>query len=169
MPRSLSRRLYMKILPRERGLRAELRRVDRTYEPWVGKANEEERESRIGEHMHMRDEVLEQLEHLATERLRRRAAKYPEVVIPRITMSEKYHQDEKYHYDKNWERGPVTGRWYLRRAAYASVYREIEDAKKRRRETWESWAKIAGAVVPWLVALVSALVSLTLAWPWKPN
>ena len=49
-------------------------------------------------------------------------------------MSDKYHQDEKYHYDKNWERGPVTGRWYLRRAVYASVYREIEDAKKRRRE-----------------------------------
>jgi hypothetical protein len=163
MPNALLWHLYVKVLPRERKLRAELRRINRIYEPWVDEAKGEERESRIAEYMHERDEVLEQLELLATERLRRRAAKYPTAVIPRITMT------DKDHLDKNWERGPATGRWYLRRAAYASLYREIEDAEKRRREVWESRIKILGTVLPWLVALVSALVSLVLAWPWRSN
>ena len=163
MPSPLLWRLYMKVLPREHGLRAELRRIARSYEPWVDGAKGEEHESRFAEYMHMRDDILEQLEHLATERLCRRAAKHPTVVIPRITMT------EKYHVDKNWERGPVTGIWYLKRVAYASVQRQIEDAEKRRREVWEFRIKIAGTVLPWLVALVSALVSLILAWPWRPH
>lgn len=153
----------MKVLPRERALRAELRRIDRDYEPWVNEVTGAERESRISEHMYMRDEVLEQLEHLATERLCQRASKHPTVVIPRITMTGKYHTDE------NWERGHATGRWYLKRSASASILREIEEAEKRRREVWEFRIKIAGTVLPWLVALVSALVSLILAWPWRPN
>jgi len=168
MPSTLLWRLYVRMLPREYGLRAELRRIDRIYNPYVAEAKEDERESRIGEHMHMRDEVQEQLEHLKTVRLGRRAAKYPTVVMPRITMSEKY-PGTTHHFDKNWERGRTTGKWYLKPDAYASICREIEDAEKRRREIWEFRIKLAGTVLPWLVALVSVLVSLFLAWPWKSN
>src|SRR2546425_6772065 len=109
--------LSTKMLSRERALRAELWRLRREYEPWIDEVSGQERESRIGEYLHMRDEVLEKLELLATQRLSRRAAKYPTVVIPRITMSGKHHQDE------NWEHGHVTGTWDLKRAAYASVLR----------------------------------------------
>lgn len=163
-PSDRLQRLYQKLLPRERGLHAELRRIDQTYGTWVAEATGEERESRISQHMHMRDEVLEQLEGIATQRLLRRAAKHPTVIVPEIRRSGKYGQDE------HWEQGHATGEWYLKRAAYASVYREIEEAERRRREVWEFRIKIASTVLPWLVALVSVLVSLMLAWrPWKLN
>jgi hypothetical protein len=166
MPSTLLWRLYVRMLPREYGLRAELRRIDRIDNPYVAEAKADERESRISEHMYMRDEIEEQLERLKTERLCHRAAKHSTVVIPRVTMSEKY-PGTTHHFDKNWEQGRTTGKWYLKPDAYASVCREIEDSEKRRREVWEFRIKLAGTVLPWLVALVSALVSLILAWAWK--
>ena len=169
MPSTLLWRLYVRMLPREYGLRAELRRIDRIYNPYVAEAkSEDERQSRIGEALYMRDEVQEQLDCLKTERLCRRAAKHPTVVVPRTTMSETF-PGTKTHFDKDWEQGRTTGKWYLKPHAFAAVYREIEDAEKGRREVWEFRIKLAGTVLPWLVALVSALVSLFLAWPWKPQ
>lgn len=161
--------LCVRMLPREYRLRAELRRIDRVYGCYVAEAkSEDERRSRIGEALHERDEVQEQLECLKTERLCRQAAKHPTGMIPRVTMSEKY-PGSTHHFDKNWEQGSTTGKWYLKPAAYASICREIEDAEKRRREVWEFRIKLAGVVLPWVVALVSALVSLMLAWPWRPS
>jgi hypothetical protein len=111
----------------------------------------------------MRDEVEEQLDHLATQRLQRRAAKHPTVVIPRITMRGEYHQDE------NWEHGHATGIWYLKRAAVAAVLRDIEEAERRRREVWEVRLRRASTIFPWLIAILSSVVSLLLAWPRKGN
>lgn len=152
------RRLYLKALPRERQLRAELRRIDRSYKAWIDEGTPGQRDQRIEEYFHMAEEVKEEQAFLKTRRLSRRAAKYPTVTIP--------HQRGQEGQEK-WERGHVTGKWFLKPQAFASVYREIEDAEKRRREVWEFWMKVVGTVVPWLLALASTIVSLFLAWPWK--
>jgi hypothetical protein len=66
--------------------------------------------------------------------------------------------------DENWVRGRETGTWSLKPAAVTSLERQIKEAKKHRREAWEAWAKILSGPIPGLAALVSALVSLILAW-----
>jgi hypothetical protein len=43
----------------------------------------------------------------------------------------------------------------------ASLLRQIEDVKKRRREAWELWAKIVSGLVTSLVAIGSVIVSLS--------
>jgi hypothetical protein len=42
---------------------------------------------------------------------------------------------------------------YLKPAAVASLHRQIEEAKKRRVEVWETRAKILGTLITGLVAL----------------
>lgn len=59
--------------------------------------------------------------------------------------------------DENWERGWASGTLYLKPTAVASLQREIQDAKKRRREEWEGWVKILSGLITALVALVSVL------------
>ena len=111
----------------------------------------------LSEHLFERAFVEEELESVQTQRLLRQAGKYY-VFPPAITRAGD--EDE----DPNWARGWAAGAWYLRPAAVASVRREIEDAKKRRREAVESWSKIIGGIITALVALGSVIVSFVLAW-----
>jgi len=90
--------------------------------------------------------------------LLRRARKYY-IVPPAITR----HGDE----NDDPQRGWMSGTWYLRPTAVASLRREIEDAQKRRRETWETRVRIFGGVAPWLSAILSALAAAILAWRTK--
>jgi len=117
--------------------------------------------------MDIRAPFVEELKRIDSQKLQKRAARYRTVVVPEITMSLPYGLDE------NWERGHAIGLWYLKPAAIASIYRQIAEAKRLRREAWESWVKILGTVLPWMIALASVLVSLTLAGrlggPPKPN
>jgi len=55
------RELSRKLLPRTRVLRADLRRIDRLYLPLIDHAEGDERESLIGEYMHERDVVNDEL------------------------------------------------------------------------------------------------------------
>lgn len=107
--------------------------------------------------MEERAHLEEQLDGIKTQRLLRRAWRYY-IVAPQKPYSHEDHEDE------NWVRGWASDTWYLKPAAVASVQRQIEEAKKRHLEAWEVWAKILGGLITVLVALVSALVSLTLAW-----
>jgi len=107
--------------------------------------------------MEERANVQEQLEGIQTQQLLRRAWRYY-IVAPGIPYSREDHEDE------HWIRGWASDTWNLKPAAVASLQREIEEAKKRRREAWEAWAKILGGLITGLIALVSALVSLILAW-----
>ena len=100
----------------------------------------------------------EELKGLQTDRLRRQARKYY-IVTPPITPHAHVHG-----LDNNWERGLNTHTWYLKPGTVSSIWREIEDARRRRRDVWEAWAKIVGGVVTALVALGSVIVSLVLAW-----
>lgn len=150
--------LWRRTLPRTWVLRIQLRGIDRLYGPLVAQAEGDERESLIGEHIYFRDEIEEQLEGIRTRRLRHRAKKYPTVGVPAITMRGPHGQDE------NWEEGHASGEWYLKPAAFASVWLQIEDAQRRRWEMWESRVKVIGGVLPWLTAVLSLLVSLILAW-----
>ncbi len=134
-----------------------MRRSDRYYKPRVAEAKGEEREQLSYEYMESRHSLAEQLEGLQTERLLRQAWRYY-IVAPEIP----YGRDE--HEDENWVRGWASDTWYLKSGAVAALQRQITEAKKHRRETWEAWAKILSGVITVLVALVSALVSLILAW-----
>ncbi len=117
--------------------------------PRVAKAKGAERESLISEHMYERADVEEQLEGIQTQRLLRVAWKHY-IVAPEIPQA---NEDDEY---ENWMRGWASGTWYLKPAAVASLQRQIEEAKRRRREAWETWAKILGGLIPGLIALVSA-------------
>jgi hypothetical protein len=101
--------------------------------------------------------VMDELAGIQTPRLLRRAWRYY-ILAPEHPWSSEDHEDD------NWIHGWETGIWSLKPAAVASLERQIEEAKKRRHEAWEAWAKILGGLMTGLVALVSALVSLTLAW-----
>lgn len=92
-------------------------------------------------------------------RLRRlvRKEKYRMVVIPERTAVRRGDSDE------HWTQGGVYGTWFLKPASDAAVWRQIQEARKLRREACESWIKVVGAVLPWVIALVSLLVSWTLA------
>ena len=108
--------------------------------------------------MYERADVQEEVEGIQTRRLLRRARRYY-IVAPEITRTSKAHP-----VDENWTRGWASGTWYLKPAAVASIQRQIEEAKSRRREAWAVWAKILGGLMTGLIALVSVLVSLILAW-----
>jgi hypothetical protein len=137
-------------------LRADLRGIDRYYRSRIAQARGDERESLRDTHGHELAYIGEELEGIQTQRLLRRARQYY-IVAPEIPWSSQDHKDE------NWIRGWASNTWYLKPAAVASLQRQIEEAKKRRREAWEAWAKILGGLITGLVALVSALVSLILA------
>jgi hypothetical protein len=138
-------------------LRSSLRRIDRLYRPLTTKAKGDDRERLIEEHCHERADVEEQLEGIQTQRLLRRARRYY-IVTPEIKLAGDDWEDE------NWTRGWASGTLYLKPAAVASLQRQIEDTKKRRRDVWEAWAKILGGLITGLVALGSLLVSAILAW-----
>jgi hypothetical protein len=133
-------------------LRRRLRRIDRIYQPLVAKAKGDEKESLIHQHWDERAAVEEELEALDTHRLQRLARKYW-IVPPPITSA--VHGEEQE--DQNWQRGWASNMIYLKPAAAAVLYREIEDAKKRRREVFESWAKIIGGLITALVTLISVI------------
>ena len=155
--RSRLRQLSRRLLPRTWVLRAALRRSDRIYTPLVAQAKGDEREQLIHEHMDDRASLEEQLEGIQTQRLLRRAWRYY-IVAPGIPYGSDDHEDE------NWIRGWASDTWYLKPVAVALLQQQIEEAKKRRLETWEARAKILGGLITGLIALVSALVALTLAW-----
>lgn len=150
--RSRLRQLRRRLLPLSLSLRIDLRHIDRQYRSRVAQAPGEERQSLIERHSEEREYVEEQLAGIQTRRLLRRAWRYF-IVTPEMSSE-----------STAWTRGWASGTWYLEPAAVASLQREIEEAKKRRREAWEAWAKILGGLITGLVALVSALVSLILAW-----
>ncbi len=116
----------------------------------MAQAKSDDRESLIQEHMHERADVEEQLEGIQTSRLIRRARKYY-IVAPEIKLAGDDWEDE------NWARGWASGTLYLKTAAVASIQRQIEDAKKRRGEAWETWSKIIGGLITSIVALASVL------------
>lgn len=158
--RSRLRQLPRRLLPHTWVLRASLRGIDRYYRLRVAGAKGDDREQLIQTHMYERALLEEQLEGIQTQRLLHRAWRYC-IVAPEKPWNREDHEDE------NWIRGWASDTWYLKSAAVASLQHQIEEAKKRRREAWEAWAKILGGLTPLitgLVALVSALVSLTLAW-----
>lgn len=150
MPPSRLRRLSRELLPRTWGLRASMQRIDRIYRPLVAQAKGDDRERIIEEHMRERADVEERLEGIQTARLLRRARKYY-VVAPEIKLTGDEWDDE------NWARGWAGGTLYLKPAAVASIQRQIDDAKKRRREAWEAWSKIIGGLITSIVALASVL------------
>ena len=151
--RQLSRRL----LPRTWVLRAALRRNDRYYRPHLDQAKGDKRELLISEYMEDRTSLEEQLEGIRTQRLCRRAWRYY-IVAPEKPYSHEDHEDE------NWIRGWASDTWYLKPGGVASLQRQIEEAKKRRREAWEAWTKILGGIITGLTALAAILLSLILAW-----
>jgi hypothetical protein len=155
--RSRFRQLSRALLPRTWVLRAELRSTNRLYRSLIAQAKGDEREDLVGKHMVERALVEEELEEIQTRRLLHWAWRYY-IVAPSIPYSSDDWDDE------NWGRGWQTGLLYLKPAAVTSLQRQIEEAKKRRREVWEAWAKILSGLITGLVALVSALVSLVLAW-----
>jgi len=104
----------------------------------------------IQQHMEERAAVEEELESIQTQRVLRRARKYY-IVTPPIKMAGDDYEDE------NWERGWASGTLYLKPAAVASLQRQIEEARSRRREAWATWAKIISGLITTLVALVSVL------------
>lgn len=157
MPMSRLRRLSRRVLRRTWVLRSSLRRIDRFYRPLTAKAKGDDRETLIEEHWHARADVEEQLEGIQTQRLLRRARRYY-IVTPEIKLTGDDWEDE------NWARGWASGTSYLKPTAVGSLQRQVEDAKKRRRDAWEAWAKILGGLIAGLVALESLLVSAILAW-----
>ena len=96
----------------------------------------------------MRYEVEEKIEVLRTERLRRLADKYA-TPFPRFSPR-----------DGNWEHGR-TGRWYLTRPCYASIWLQIQEAQKRRREAWLSWLPLVTAITGLLGAATGLVALLT--------
>ncbi len=155
--RSRLRRLFRTLFPRAWVLQANLRDIDRYYRPLVAQAKGDEREMLIDRHIQERTYVEEELDGIQTQRLLRQASRYY-IVVPGIPRDSEDHQDD------NWTYGWLSGTWYLEPAAIASLRRQIEEVQKRRREAWDAWAKILGSLITGLVALVSALVSLILAW-----
>ena len=155
--RSRLRQMSRRLLPRTWVLRAAIRRSDRYYRPRVALAKGDDRKQLVQEHMEERASLEEQLAGIQTRRLLRRAWRYY-IVAPEIPWSSEDREDS------NWIRGWASDTWHLKAAAVASLERQIQEAKKRRLETWEAWAKILGGLLTLLIALVSALVSLTLAW-----
>ena len=157
--RARLRRLSRRALPRTWTLRASLRGLDRYFLPRIAQAKGDEREALDHDYLYERASVEEEIEGVQTQRLIRKAMKYY-IVIPETPWGREDFEDE------NWLRGPASGTWHLKPVAVAFLRRQIEDAQSRRREVWATWAKILGGLIAGLVALVSALVSLTLAW-WR--
>jgi hypothetical protein len=150
--------VYRALLPRSWSLRLDLRAVDRNYAPLIAKAEGDERIRLKAEHSADWFEVSEAIEGIETQKLLRLSRRY-HVVTPPIPQLKSEDDVE----DENWKRGWTTGTWHLKEAPAARLWREIQDARKRRRDAIESWVKIATSALPWLTALVSALVSLSLA------
>lgn len=155
--RSKVRQVLRRPLPRTWVLRADLQRSDRIYMPLIDEAKGNEREQLIAEYRSDRAPLEEELEGIRTQRLIRRAWRFY------IVAPEKPYGREDYE-DENWIRGWASWTWYLKPSGVATLQRQIEEAKKRRLEVWEGWVKIVTAPISLLIALVSALVSLILAW-----
>jgi hypothetical protein len=101
--------------------------------------------------------IQQEDETAKTNRLKRLADKY-RVIVPEIPYGLRDDQE-----DEHWERGWASRTWFLKPAATASIYLQIDEAKKRRREAWESRTKIVSNIAPWLITLISVLFSFYLA------
>jgi hypothetical protein len=157
MPTSKRRRFAQKFLPRTWVLQYDRRRTNRIFRPLIANAKGDERRKLVDEHMWELASIEEQLEGIQTARVLRQARKYY-IVTPEIKL------DEGIDEGRSWQRGWASDTLYLKPAAVASLLREIEDTKRRRRDVWESWIKILGGLITALVALGSVIVSLVLAW-----
>ena len=153
--RSELRRAVRWLLLRTWVLRADLRALDRRYRPLVANTKGDEREMLNAEWASETAELLDELEELQARRLLRRAWHYYIVAL------EKPHGDDDEN--EHWRRGFTGETWHLKPAGIASIRRQIEEARARRREACATWAKILGGLLTGLIALVSALVSLILA------
>jgi hypothetical protein len=147
--RSWFHRLSRVLLPETWRIRADQRGVNRYYR--------EQNKYNSDDHIYELFDLHEQLQAVETRRVLRLASRYFIIVLDTPRSSD---NDESEY----WEWSSVNHRWYLKPAGVASLQRQIQEAKKQRREVWEAWAKIVGGLMTGLVALVSALVSLILAW-----
>ena len=136
--RSRLRRWSRRLLPRSWALHAEIRGINRAYRPCIAQAKGEEREDLLDRHQHELGYVYEELEELQTQRLLRQAWRYY-IVAPEKPWKREDHKDD------TWEYGWLSDTWHLKRAGIAALQRQIEEAKKRRREAWEAWAKSSAA------------------------
>ena len=139
--------------------RAELRgrRLTRRHDLQIQTATTDDEKRAVSEaYLHNREELREDLEAYRSDQLVRHARRYY-LVPPAIPWGRG--EDD----DPHWERGPVSDEWHLRPAAFADLYRQIEDARARRRAVWESWAKIVGGLLSGIIAVLSVIVSLVLA------
>lgn len=133
-----------------------LRRLRRDHAARLQNASNEEAGYASEDYLRAQSEIREAVEGDRTDRLVRQARRY-HIVPPEFPGAAPLNDD------KSWERGPVSDEWRLRPKAFAELYREVEDAKARRRLVLESWAKILGGLITGLVALLSVIVSLVLA------
>jgi hypothetical protein len=154
------KRVYGRIeracLPFEMLARVYLRRLHRRHAARLRGASGEEARYESEEYIRAQAEIREAVEGDRSDRLVRQARRY-HIVPPEFPGAAPLNDDP------SWERGPVSDEWRLRPKIFAALYREVDDAKARRRLVLESWAKILGGLITGLVALLSVIVSLVLA------
>ena len=146
-----------RLLPRAWTLRADIRGINRAYRPLIAHAKGEERDDLQERHQAELRSVYDELAELQTRRLLRQAWRYY-IVVPERPWKLDDREDD------TWEYSGHSDTWSLTLAGIVALQRQIEEAKKRRREAWETWAKILGGLITALTALGSILVSLILAW-----
>lgn len=133
----LSRCRHKLPLPRARHLRMDGRRINRLYVSLITHATGQEREALVAEWEVERMVLDEEQRGLLTEQLQKKATRCA-VPLPLLSSAQ-------------WERGPHTGLWYLTPEGTEQVRRAVYEERKRRREIW----------VPWLLAVVGVLGTLT--------
>ena len=120
-------------------LRWRLYRLDRRFRSLLAKAKRDQRERIKRRYLPMLRVMHEDLQIARSQRLLRRAQRLN--VAPPILPADGRE-------DENWKETTLVTPYgkrttfFLQPAGVALVRRGIEDAKKRRREAWESWLKI---------------------------
>jgi hypothetical protein len=135
-----------------------LKEIDRRYARQAKKVDKPDHERLRYERSIEREEIIEQYADDLSSRLLRKARRYY-VVPPRTPRKDVENPQGNEH----WNYLPMLETLALTQAGIAVVQRGIEEAQARRRQKWETWAKILGGLVTGLVALGSVIVSLVLA------
>lgn len=134
-----------------------LGRVDRAYGPLVAdaeKINDQDEAQKIRcEWAHYREEIEEQREGIATERLVRQAQRLEIPIPPRLFPAG---SDEGEH----WVLGRVTGTYYLKDEARWGLLNKIRAEKNERRTPFITWITLLIGLVGALTGLVSVLHEL---------